>query len=93
MFRRCQIRLSFAIGSGRSATTRILSVYVDHFRVAGPAQNMEKGRADIKGVLSMDDPAQLRMYLGCGRERSGTTPTVITGASSYTFLSYPVLHE
>lgn len=46
----------------------VLSVYVDDFKVARPACNMKQALPIIRGVISMDGPANLGKYLGCGDE-------------------------
>ena len=43
----------------------LLSVYVDEFKLAGPAKNMSKGWQLIVASLELDPPLPLSLYLGC----------------------------
>ena len=40
-------------------------VYVDDFKMAGPAKNLEKGWQLIRKDIKMDDPEPLNLCLGC----------------------------
>ena len=46
----------------------VLSVYVDDFKLAGPASNLDKGWALIQANLKMDPPTPVGKYLGCSHE-------------------------
>ena len=48
----------------------VLSVYVDDFKLAGPARNVEKGWKLLASDLELDPPQPLSLYLGCIHERS-----------------------
>lgn len=41
----------------------VLSVYVDDFKMAGPADHTKKAWSIIRGVISMGDPTNLGNYL------------------------------
>jgi len=46
----------------------LLNVYVDDFKMSGPAANMKEGWAKIRKGLEVEDPAALSLYLGCYHE-------------------------
>ena len=46
----------------------ILSVYVDDFKMAGPAENMAAGWKLIRKGIKMEDPTPFGLYLGCYHE-------------------------
>ena len=46
----------------------MLSVYVDDFKLAGPAKNLEKGWGMLRSNLDLDPPTPLGTYLGCGHQ-------------------------
>ena len=43
-------------------------VYVDDFKTSGPAKNIAEGWALISKVINMEEPRQLKRYLGCEHE-------------------------
>ena len=43
----------------------LLTVYVDDFKVAGPAKNLEEVWKLIKDVIDIEKPAEVGHYLGC----------------------------
>ena len=45
-----------------------LVVYVDDFKMSGPAKNIAAGWALISKVIKMEEPRQLKRYLGCEHE-------------------------
>ena len=45
-----------------------LVVYVDDFKMSGPAKNIAEGWALISKVIKMEEPRQLKRYLGCEHE-------------------------
>ena len=51
----------------------MLMVYVDDFKMSGPAENMAKGWKLIKDGLNIDTPGPVSKMLGCyHREGTGT---------------------
>ena len=44
----------------------VLSVYVDDFKLSGPANNLKKGWDLIRKHLALDPPTPMEKYLGCG---------------------------
>ena len=46
----------------------MLVIYVDDLKLAGPAVNMAEGWAYIRGVLDIDDPSPVDLFLGCQHE-------------------------
>jgi hypothetical protein len=42
-----------------------LVVYVDDFKLSGPAANLEKGWAMIRQLIKTDAPSPLGLFLGC----------------------------
>ena len=46
-------------------------IYVDDFKMAGPARNMDMGRAMIQKFLDLDPPGPVHHCLGCCH-RGGT---------------------
>ena len=46
-----------------------LVVYIDDFKLAGPAENMEKGWELIRRDIQMEDPHPMQLYLGCLHKR------------------------
>ncbi len=42
-----------------------LIVYVDDFKMAGPADSMEKGWALLRPLIKMDEPTPFNHFLGC----------------------------
>ena len=45
-----------------------LVVYVDDFKMSGPAKNIAEGWELISKVIKMEEPRQLKRYLGCEHE-------------------------
>ena len=45
-----------------------LVVHVDDFKMSGPAKNIATGWALISKVIKMEEPRQLKRYLGCEHE-------------------------
>ena len=43
----------------------VLSVYVDDFKIAGKASNMDRAWKAIRSVITTDDPTPFGKYLGC----------------------------
>ena len=43
----------------------LLAVYVDDFKMAGPAENIDKGWKLISGKIDMEPPEDVGRYLGC----------------------------
>ena len=50
----------------------MLTVYVDTFKLAGPASNLKEGWAFISKYLDVEKPGGLGLYLGCKHEREET---------------------
>ncbi len=50
-----------------------LSVYVDDFKLAGPAGNLSEGWDLIRKHIHMEDPTDLKLYLGCQHVESKIT--------------------
>ena len=46
-----------------------LVVYVDDFKLAGPAKHLAEGWKRLRKGLDLDDPAPSGLYLGCQHER------------------------
>lgn len=65
----------------------VLSAYVDDFKMAGPVDNMKKAWSITRGVLSMDEPANLGKYLGCGHEELRPVSSDVMKVQSGTFRS------
>ena len=42
-----------------------LVVYVDDFKLSGPAENLERGWKLIRSGIRTEDPSELGLYLGC----------------------------
>ena len=54
----------------------MLSIYVDDFKLSGPAENLAKGWALLKKVIDLDKPTPAGLYLGCQQQREViTTPS------------------
>ena len=47
----------------------MLTVYVDDFKLAGPAGNLKEGWRLISDYLDVEKPGGLGLYLGCKHER------------------------
>ena len=47
----------------------MLTVYVDDFKLAGPARNLKIGWEMICDELDVEKPGGLGLYLGCKHER------------------------
>ncbi len=43
----------------------LLCVYVDDFKLAGPARNLSEGWKAIRSCLKTENPSELNLYLGC----------------------------
>ena len=43
----------------------LLSVYVDDFRLSGPAENLDKGWQRIQKRIGLEPPTKIERYLGC----------------------------
>ena len=56
-----------------------LVMYVDDFKLAGPATAIKKGWELIRKGIKTDDPSPMGMYLGCRHDVSEKTLPV-TGA-------------
>lgn len=53
----------------------ILRVYVDDFKMIGPAVNMNISLPLVRGVIAMDAPPSLKKYLGRGHEHVVSGPS------------------
>lgn len=58
-------------------TVRHREANVDDFK-HGLESNMKKARSLIRGVIAMDDPAQLTTSSGCGREKIDSMPPAVS---------------
>ena len=47
----------------------VLSIYVDDFKLAGPADALEKGWALLRTKIELEDPGPVGLYLGCQQQR------------------------
>ena len=47
-----------------------LVIYVDDFKLSGPADKLEEGWRLISSGLNIEDPSPLGMFLGCKHEQS-----------------------
>ena len=55
----------------------ILSIYVDDFKLAGKAENLQKGWDLIRKAIRLDDPTPFSDYLGCGQHNITLSPQEI----------------
>ena len=51
----------------------LLSVYVDDFKLAGPAKYMQEAWNELRERIDMDEPTPLEKYLGCIHKQEKTT--------------------
>ena len=52
----------------------LLSIYVDDFKVAGPAQKVDAVWKELRKYLKLDDPTPFGRYLGCNQNQINITP-------------------
>ena len=62
----------------------LLSVYVDDSKMAGPSENLDTGWKLILGVVEVDPPQPLTLYLGCIHHRK----TIVVGGRAFNVLEY-----
>ena len=66
-----------------------LSVYVDDFKLAGRAKNLQAGWNLIRKHLRLDPPTPLGDYLGCGQKESTFPSASCKSASATSSHLYP----
>ena len=60
----------------------VLSIYVDDFKLAGPADALAKGWALLRTKIELEDHGPVSLYLGCQQQRIYVIgPTVFLLAS------------